>query len=157
MPAGQRGTGTLQYGNIRYPGMAAYDAALVIVVRQHGAAFRELAAALERQGLMTPQEAATAAPTLRVQVLDERENKSDPLSVPQWMGAKVIYESNEREPKQTPPRCTATLRRGFPADEALLVWPSRENANGLRWRIRNVSVYASLAYVCSATAAGRVN
>jgi hypothetical protein len=39
----------------------------------------------------------------------------------------------------------------------LWVWPIRENANGLRWRIRNVPVYASLAYVCSATAAGRVN
>jgi hypothetical protein len=96
-PGGKLGTGTLQYDNIRYPGMAAYDTALAIVVRQHGAAFRELAAALEREGLLTPQEAATAAPTLRVQVLDERENKSDPLSMPQWMGAKVIYESNERE------------------------------------------------------------
>ena len=83
--------GAIQFDSLGYRGAAQFNSAIGAVVTDHFQAFQELALQLASKGLMTPQEAATAAPALRVELMDERADKSEPLPQPRSINPKITF------------------------------------------------------------------
>ena len=83
----------IQFDSLRYPGAAQFNNAIGAVVTDHFQPFQELAMQLASKGLMTPQEAATAAPAFRVELMDERADKSEPLPQPRSIDPRITFQA----------------------------------------------------------------
>lgn len=94
---GNLGTGTLQYDTLRYPGPVSFLSSLVVLITQHKEPFQKLAATLAAKSFLTSSEAATVLPAFAVEIEDQRKDKSEDLSVPQFLGPRTTVDPYKPE------------------------------------------------------------
>ena len=92
LPAGKLRAGTRRSDTLQFFGAAAYKAALASAILRNEEPYRQLAALLASKGMLSEQEAHTAQPILRVEVLDKRSRQTEPLPEPRSNNAKVVFE-----------------------------------------------------------------
>ncbi len=91
-PTGKLRTSTLRDDNLPFPGASAYNTALTSLVLRNQEPYRQLAALLASKGVLTEQESLTAVLTFRVEILDKRGDRTEPLPEPRLNNAKVVFE-----------------------------------------------------------------